>query len=136
MKFARLCLALLVLLMVSGLLGVPGYSQQGPVRGRIDTPLDPEKETISKHNLDVARWYLIRRKAYAGAVDRLKEIIETYPEFSRMDEVVYLMGEAHLKLGKTEIATDYYNKLVKDYVNSEFLEKARVRLSELKGPKN
>ena len=54
----------------------------------------------AKHNLDVARYYLTKRKAYDGARDRLQEIIETYPDFSRMDEVVFLMGEAHRSLGR------------------------------------
>ena len=53
-------------------------------------------------------------------------------DFSRMDEVVFLMGEVHLKLEKTEKAVDYYNKLLKDYPSSEFAKKTRLRLDELK----
>jgi TolA-binding protein len=49
-----------------------------------------------------------------------------------MDEVVFLMGEAHLKLKKNEKAADYYNKLLKDYPGSEFAKKAQERLDEIK----
>jgi outer membrane protein assembly factor BamD (BamD/ComL family) len=104
---------------------------QGPGK-RIEPPRDPVKEIAAKHNLDVARWYLTKRKAYEGARDRLQEIIDTYPDFSHMDEVLLLMGEAHLKLGKTEKAVDYYNALLKAYPESEFAKKARARLDELK----
>jgi outer membrane protein assembly factor BamD (BamD/ComL family) len=104
---------------------------QGPGKP-MEPPRDPALETAARHNLDVARWYLVKRKAYEGARDRLKEIIDTYPDFSRMDEVVFLMGEAHLKLKKNEKAVDYYNKLLKDYPGSEFAKKARERLDELK----
>jgi len=98
----------------------------------IEAPRDAAKEIAAKHNLEVARWNLTKRKAYEGARDRLQEIIDTYPDFSRMDEVVFLMGEAFLKLGKNEAAVDYYKKLLKDYPTSEFSKKTQARLDELK----
>jgi outer membrane protein assembly factor BamD (BamD/ComL family) len=107
-------------------------SGQGPARGRIEPARDETMEIAAKHNLDIARWYLTKRKAYDGARDRLQEIIDTYPDFSRMDEVVFLMGEAHVKLGKNEKAGEFYNKVLKDYPSSEFAKKARLRLDELK----
>ena len=104
---------------------------QGPGKP-IEAPRDAALEIAARHNLEVARWNLTKRKAYEGARDRLQEIIDTYPDFSRMDEVVFLMGELHLKLGKTEKAAEYYSKLLKAYPESEFGKKARTRLDELK----
>ncbi|HYP29461.1 MAG TPA: tetratricopeptide repeat protein [Blastocatellia bacterium] len=103
---------------------------QGPAGGRIEPPRDTARETEAKHSLGVARWYLTKRKAYEGARDRLQEILDTYPEFSRIDEVMFLLGEAHLKLGKTGEASEFYNKLVEKYPGSEFVRKARERLEE------
>ncbi|MEW6212468.1 MAG: outer membrane protein assembly factor BamD [Acidobacteriota bacterium] len=105
---------------------------QGPARGRIEAPRDEIKEIEAKHNLQVARYYLTRRKAYEGARDRLQEIIDTYPEFSRMDEVFLLMAEAQVKLGKKEAAMDYYRKLLEIYPESEHAKKAREQLDKLK----
>jgi outer membrane protein assembly factor BamD (BamD/ComL family) len=107
-------------------------SAQGPARGRIEPTRDETLEIAAKHNLEIARWYLTKRKAYEGARDRLQEIIDTYPDFSRMDEVLFLTGEVHLKLGKGEKAGEFYNKLLKTYPDSEFVKKARARLDELK----
>lgn len=104
---------------------------QGPGKP-IEPPRDAAMEIAAKHNLEVARWYLTKRKAYEGARDRLQEIIDTYPDFSRMDEVVFLMGEAHLKLAKNDKAVEYYTRLLKSYPDSEFAKKARARLDELK----
>jgi tetratricopeptide (TPR) repeat protein len=109
------------------------FAQKGPVRGPIEPPRDPEKEVFAKHNLDVARWYITRRKAYQGALDRLKEIVDTYPDFSRIDEVVYFIGEANSKLGKKAVAIDYYKKLIEYYPDSQWTKKARERLNELNG---
>jgi TolA-binding protein len=110
---------------------IPAFAQ-GPARGRIEPPRDEAMEVQAKHNLEVARWYITKRKAYEGARDRLQEIMDTYEDFSRMDEVVFLMGEAHFKLGKGDKAADFYNKLLKVYPESEFVKKARARLDELK----
>ncbi|MCI0487472.1 MAG: tetratricopeptide repeat protein [Blastocatellia bacterium] len=109
----------------------PGIAAQQTGK-RLEPIRDPALETFAKHNLEVARWNITRRKAFEGARDRLQEIIDTYPDFSRMDEVLYWMGEAHLKLNKNEEAVDYYKKLLKEYPGSEFTEKARARLAELK----
>jgi outer membrane protein assembly factor BamD (BamD/ComL family) len=103
---------------------------QGPGKP-IEPPRDAAMEIAAKHNLEVARWNVTKRKAYEGARDRLQEIIDTYPDFSRMDEVVFLMGEVYLKLGKNEKAADFYNKLLKAYPDSEFAKKTRARLDEL-----
>jgi outer membrane protein assembly factor BamD (BamD/ComL family) len=104
---------------------------QGPGKP-LESPRDPVREIAAKHNLDVARWNMTKRKAYEGARDRLQEIIDTYPEFSRMDEVLFLMGEIYTKTEKIDKATDVYNKLLKDFPDSEFAKKARARLDELK----
>ena len=123
---------LVTLLVVFLLVAVPPADAQGSARGRVDPPRDPAMELTAQHNLDIARWYLTKRKAFDGARDRLQEIVDTYPEFSRMDEVTFLLGEVNLKLNKPEKATEYYEKLVKDYSGSEFAKKARERLDELK----
>ena len=104
---------------------------QGPAKP-MAPPRNSAMEVSARHNLDVARWYLVKRKAYEGARDRLQEIIDTYPEFSRIDEVIFLMGEANLKLKKDDKAVEYYNKLLKEYAESEFAKKARERLDEMK----
>ena len=120
------------LFMAIAVIGSPLAEAQGPGRGRLEGVRDPELEITAKHNLEVARWYLTKRKAYEGARDRLKEIIETYPDFSRMDEVLYLMGEAHLNLGETKTAANYYRKMLEDYPSSEFAKKTQERLEKLK----
>jgi outer membrane protein assembly factor BamD (BamD/ComL family) len=125
--FARMFLVAFAALIVSQ----PSGFAQGPGKP-IESPRDPVKEIAAKHNLDVARWYLTKRKAYEGARDRLQEIMDSYPDFSRMDEVVFLMGEASLKLKKNDKAVEYYNGLLKAYPESEFAKRAHERLDELK----
>jgi hypothetical protein len=53
---------------------------------------DPLLEADAKHNLDVARQYFTLKKAYKGVVTRFEETFAAYPEFSKMDEFLYLAG--------------------------------------------
>jgi tetratricopeptide (TPR) repeat protein len=107
-------------------------SAQGPVRGKLEPERDKVLEINSKHNLEVARWSINKRKAYKGGIDRLQEIINTHPEFSRMDEVLYWLGEAYVRLNEPEKAEPFYNKLLKDYPESEFVKKAKEQLDKFK----
>jgi outer membrane protein assembly factor BamD (BamD/ComL family) len=54
---------------------------------------DPLMETDAKHNLDVAKqYYSPLKKAYKSVLDRFEETHDTYPEFSQMDEFLYIAG--------------------------------------------
>ena len=125
-SFAKMFILAVVILVSAGSKSLA----QGPGKP-IEAPRDAALEIAARHNLEVARWNLTKRKAYEGARDRLQEIIDSYPDFSRMDEVDFLMGELHLKLGKNEKAAEYYSVLLKTYPESEFAKKARTRLDEL-----
>jgi len=110
-------------------------SAQGPVKGKLDPKRDPTMEISAKHNLDVARWSIAKRKAYKGGLDRLQEILDTYPTFSRIDEVIYWMGEANFRLNEFEKAGELFNKLIKDYPESEFVKKSKEQLEKIKPEK-
>ncbi|HKV42260.1 MAG TPA: tetratricopeptide repeat protein [Blastocatellia bacterium] len=116
------------------LMAIPVAAQTGPAKGSLEALRDPELEVASKHNLDVARWYMDKRKAYEGARDRLKEILTTYPDFSRIDEVIFLLGEANRKMNKDVEAARYYRQIVKDYPGSRFFKQSQEHLAEMKVP--
>jgi tetratricopeptide (TPR) repeat protein len=120
-----------IALLVTAIAGFTAMAQ-GPIKGKLEPERNSELEINSKHNLDVARFSITKRKAYKGGIDRLQEIIDSNPEFSRMDEVLYLMGEAHLKLNESEKAASFYNKLLKDYPESEFVKKTKEQLDKIK----
>lgn len=54
---------------------------------------DPLMEADAKHNLDVAKQYFSPiKKAYKSVLDRFEETHDTYPEFSQIDEFLYIAG--------------------------------------------
>lgn len=129
-KYTKLFVAIFFLAIAS-----LSVSAQGPVKGKLDPERDPTMEISAKHNLEVARWSIAKRKAYKGGLDRLQEILDTYPGFSRIDEVIYWMGEANFRLDQFEKAGEWYSKLVKDYPESEFVKKSKEQLEKIKSGK-
>jgi TolA-binding protein len=105
---------------------------QGPAKGKLDPERDPLLENEAKHNLEVARWSITKRKAYKGGLDRLQEILDTYPTFSRIDEVIYWMGEAHFRLNELEKASELYNRLLKEHPESEYVKKSKEQVEKIK----
>lgn len=64
---------------------------------------DPILEADAKHNLDVA-WqaYGPARKAYKQILGRFEETYAAYPDFSKMDEFLFLAGMSSYYLSKNE----------------------------------
>jgi outer membrane assembly lipoprotein YfiO len=91
------------------------------------------KDRLSDADLQVANFYLSIR-AYGGAEPRYRHILETDPEFSRRDSVYFHLAETLEKFGPNRFAEalPYYERLVKEFEQSEYLEEARRRIDRLK----
>jgi outer membrane protein assembly factor BamD (BamD/ComL family) len=82
---------------------------QKPIEPRVQR--DPVLEADAMHNLEVARQYFKLRKAYKAVLMRTEEIMAAHPEFSRIDEVLYLSGMSSFYLlqnkGKQKVNTNF-----------------------------
>lgn len=107
------------------------FAFQGSVaRGPILEPRDPEREKEALHNLEVARFY-IKKKKWVAARSRLQDIVANNPNFSNIAEVYFLLGEVYLKTNERDLALELYSRVVAEFPQSEFAEKARARMREL-----
>jgi outer membrane protein assembly factor BamD len=89
------------------------------------------RDRLSQSDYDVGFFYY-RYKVYLGAIDRFKSILKDDPQYTRRDAVYFYLAEA-LEKGQLEAeALPYYERLVSEFEKSEFLEKARLRISEIK----
>ena len=120
---------------------------------------DPILEADASHNLDVSRQYFKTKKAYKAVLLRFEETFAAYPEFSKMDEFLYLAGMSSFYLsnnkGKQKIdakasdddkkkfapeklrqdATAYLSQLVENYPQSQYKSGAEKTLQSLKSVK-
>jgi outer membrane assembly lipoprotein YfiO len=69
---------------------------------------------------------------YPGAVSRFKALLDADPEYSARDAVYFYLGEIYHKTKQDAEALPYYDKLVKQFDKSEFLERAKKRIEEIK----
>jgi outer membrane protein assembly factor BamD (BamD/ComL family) len=136
---------LLVVLTVFGA-GATAARAQGTVREPDASVLrDPMLEKDSKHNLDAAWQYFKLKKAYRASLSRAEEIIAGYPNFSKIDEALFIAGMSDLylseKKGKQqpalpvekhrEEARAYLSRLVKEYPDSKFRREAEDGLQSI-----
>lgn len=108
-----------------------------------NSPLLPEakkrfreaRDRQSDGELQVGTFYL-HVKFYSGAIPRFRGLLESDPEYSRKDAVYFHLAESLERsgtaAGKSE-ALPYYERLVKEFESSEFLEEAKRRIDALKG---
>jgi outer membrane protein assembly factor BamD len=92
------------------------------------------QDNLAMHNLQIARFYFDARYkgkkgGLKGSQDRLKEIVEKYPNFCLMDEVLYRFATTFQEEEEPDQAAKFYQQLVRDYPNSEFVEKAKEQLN-------
>ncbi len=120
----------LLLLLHAFVLAAP----QGSVsRGPLLDPRNPELERAAHHNLDVARFY-IKRKKWKAAEGRLQAIVRDHPAFSRIAEVYFLLGEVYRQTGRRDLAIELYSRVVEEFPEHEFASRARERLRDLGAP--
>ena len=89
------------------------------------------KDRIADWDMGVALHYF-RIKWYPGAVGRLIPLLTSDPEYTRRDGAYYYLGESLLKINRPAEALPYYERLVKEFEQSEYLTKAQQRITELK----
>jgi outer membrane protein assembly factor BamD (BamD/ComL family) len=108
---------------------------------------DPLMEKDSRHNLEAARQYFKLKKAYRASLSRAEEIIAGYPNFSLIDEALYIAGMSNLYLSQNKgkqpptlsaekhrgEARVYLSRIVNEYPESSFRKDAEKGLESLGG---
>ncbi|MBD3413727.1 MAG: outer membrane protein assembly factor BamD [Candidatus Aminicenantes bacterium] len=87
------------------------------------------EEKLAMHSFKIAKHYN-RVKAYKATIDRLKEILTKYPNFSKMDQLYYYLADSYYNSKREEQAIPYLRKLITDYPDSKFAKKAIKKIEE------
>lgn len=90
------------------------------------------KNRLGDHEYGVGFFYY-RARWYPGAVDRFVAMLKKDPEYTRRDAVYYHLAESLLLIDRKAEALPYYERLIKEFQESEFLAPGYKRLVELKG---
>jgi outer membrane protein assembly factor BamD len=87
-------------------------------------------DDISGHDYNVGLYYF-RIEWYPGAIERFKAILEQDPEYPQRDAVYFYLGEIYHASDQTAEALPYFDRLVTEFEESDYLERARRRIAEI-----
>ncbi|HEY0320181.1 MAG TPA: outer membrane protein assembly factor BamD [Pyrinomonadaceae bacterium] len=109
------------------------------LRTDVEVRMREVQDNLAMHNLQIARFYLDARYkggkgGLKGAQSRLREIVEKYPDFTWMAEVLFRYAYTYQQEEETDEAAKYYQRIVRDYPNSEYAEKAKEQLEVIGAP--
>ena len=114
------------------------YPKSG-LRPTVEARLSEVQENLAMHNLQIARFYYdvkyeTGKGGLKGAQSRLKEVVDKYPCFSYNDEVFYRLAVTYQAEEEPDEAARYYQKLVQEFPESEYIEKAKEQLNIIGAP--
>ena len=89
------------------------------------------KDRLGDHELGVGVQYH-RTKWYPGAIERLKTLLEKDPQFTRRDAALFYLADSFDKVGRSAEALPLFDRLIKEFERSEFLDKAQVRVTAIR----
>ncbi len=107
---------------------------QTELRPTVESRLREVQDNLAMHDLQVGNFYYDSRYIHQkgglkGAQDRYKEIVEKYPNFCFMDQVLFRLGNTYQQEEEPDEAAKYYQQLLRDYPNSQYLDKAKDQLN-------
>ncbi len=88
-------------------------------------------DRLAKHEHIVARFY-IKRRSYVSALQRLNYIVDTYPNYRERDAVFYDLGTSLAGLGRKAEARLYFERVISEFPKSDYADKAKRRLDQMK----
>jgi outer membrane protein assembly factor BamD len=104
-----------------------------PLRPLVEARLKEVQDNLGLHNLYIGNYYYTlsvdqKKGGLKGAQSRYREILDKYPNFSFMDEALYKLAVTYLLEEETDQAARYLQQIVRNYPNSEYVEKAKEQL--------
>jgi len=106
------------------------------LRTEAETRLAEVQDNLGLHNLWIANFYYKRsveqkKQGLKGAQSRYLEILDKYPKFGWMDEALFKLAVTYQIEEETDQAARYFQRIVQDYPNSNYAEKAKEQLNLL-----
>ena len=89
------------------------------------------RDRLSQSEYRVGFFYF-RSKWYPGAIERFNSVLKNDPEFTNRDAVYYHLAESLVKIDRPAEALPYFERLLAEFEQSEYLEDATQRVAELK----
>jgi outer membrane protein assembly factor BamD len=97
----------------------------------VEVKLREARDRLSSADLEVGKHYF-RQKWFPGAMERFSAILKRDPQFTNRDAVYYFMAESICKAGRPAEALPFYDRLIKEFAKSEYLERTTKKVAEIR----
>jgi outer membrane protein assembly factor BamD len=101
------------------------------LRPEVEARLREARDRVGEHEFGVGRYYYTIRW-YPAAIDRWTALLKQDPAYSGRDAVYFYLGESLVRMQRPAEALPYFEKLVTEFDQSEHLQEARERITQLK----
>ena len=103
------------------------------LRPEAEKRLNEVQDNLGLHNLLIANFYYTQsvgqgKGGLKGAQSRYREILDKYPNFSFQDEALFKLANTYLVEEETDQAARYFQRIIREYPNSEWVEKSKEQL--------
>jgi outer membrane protein assembly factor BamD len=98
----------------------------------VRTHLREARDRLSESEYRVGLFYYRTMKWYPGAVDRFMSVLRDDPEFTNRDAVYFYLAQSLMAVGRPAEALPYLDRLIAEFEQSEYLERARKQVDEIK----
>jgi outer membrane protein assembly factor BamD len=91
------------------------------------------RERLAEHDFRIGHFYF-RRRSYHGAIDRFRDALEQYPNYSHRDRLYLVMGQSLIATRREDEGRLYLEKLIAEYPTSRHAITARGILASGSAP--
>ncbi|HET7711643.1 MAG TPA: outer membrane protein assembly factor BamD [Thermoanaerobaculia bacterium] len=104
---------------------------RSPLREEAEKRRQEVLDRLAKHEHLIGRFYM-RRGSWEAALRRLNYLIDQFPQYAERDSAFYDLGTALDQLGRKGEARLYFERVITEFPTSEWAEKAKKRLDQIK----
>lgn len=105
------------------------------LKGEAEAKRQEALDRLAKHEHLVAKFY-IKRRSFNAALQRLNFLVDTYPQYSDRAGVFYDLGNALSEMGRKGEARLYFERIVSEFPQSDYADRAKRRLGEVSEDSN
>jgi len=88
------------------------------------------EQKLAEHTYHIGKLYYTI-KAFKASTTRLIEILNNFPNYSRMDKVYFYLGDSYYKWNKADQAIPFFTKLITDFPKGKLAKKAKHRMEDI-----
>jgi outer membrane protein assembly factor BamD (BamD/ComL family) len=80
------------------------------------------RNLLAEHDYVVGHFY-VKRRAWRAAKGRMDGVLASYPDYVKLDKVLYDSGVAENKMGHEDEARQLWDRLARDFPSSPLVKK-------------